>query len=473
MAKYDYDLVVIGGGPAGEKGAAQAAYFGHKVVVIEAYKELGGHCINWGTLASKTLRESALFLSGFRNRQLGEGLHVKFKADITLANFMHRTEVIQQREQARAIANLKAHGIDRITGTARVIHPRRVVVTRADGEQEITGKIILIATGSVPARPAHIPFNDDSVFDSTTVLNMTHIPDVIAVIGGGVIGCEYSCLFEALGVEVHLIHPGRRLLDPLLDEEISDIFNRRVESMGVHLYFNQQVNTCVVNGNTITTTLSSGAKVETDTVLYALGRSGNTQGLGLEALGITIRKYGHIFDFDPIDFQTRVPSIYAAGDVIGPPALVSTSMEQGRLAVCHAFDIPYKTRMAPILPVGIYTIPEIAMVGETEQSCRDAGISYVTGRNRYGAQARGQIIGDTEGWIKLIFEAPSGKLLGVHIIGELASELIHVGMACLHYAGDIDFFIHSVFNYPTLGDGYKYAAYDALGRLNEIRQTGV
>ncbi|HEC11712.1 MAG TPA: Si-specific NAD(P)(+) transhydrogenase [Acidiferrobacteraceae bacterium] len=469
MTQYDYDLVVIGGGPAGEKGAAQAAYFGHKVVVIEAYKELGGHCINWGTLASKTLRESALFLSGFRNRQLGEGLHVKFKADITLANFMHRTEVVQQREQARAIANLKAHGIDRVTGTARVADPHRVVISHYDGEEDITGKFILIATGSIPARPACIPFNDVSVFDSTTVLNMTHIPDAIAVIGGGVIGCEYSCLFEALGVEVHLIYSGRQLLDPLLDEEIGSIFNQRVESMGVNLHFNEQVDSCVVDGRMVTTTLKSGTQVKTDTVLYALGRSGNTQGLGLEALGISIGKYGHIDAVDPIEFQTQVPSIYAAGDVIGPPALVSTSMEQARLAVCHAFDMPYKTRLAPILPTGIYTIPEIAMVGETEQGCRDVGISYVVGRNRYGAQARGQIIGDTEGWIKLIFEAPSGKLLGVHIIGELASELIHVGMACLHYGGDIDFFIHSVFNYPTLGDGYKYAAYDALGKLNEMR----
>jgi len=470
--QYDYDLVIIGGGPAGEKAAAQAAYFGHRVALVEEYPAMGGACINWGTLASKTLRESALFLSGFRTRQLGEGMSVEFKADVSLGNFMHRKNLVQQRMQERAHANMDApwHNVKRIHARGTLADAHTVVAKSTDGkEQRLTAKFILIATGSVPARPPSIPFNETDVFDSTTILSMKQVPRSMIVVGGGVIGSEYACLFNALGIETHLVHPKARALDSLLDAEIGEIFMKRMADNGIRLHMNDNVESCVLSDGVVRTRLKSGKEILTDTMLYALGRSGNTKGLGLEALGIPIGKYGHIEKVDPITYQTVVENIYAAGDVIGPPALASTSMEQGRLAMCHAFNLKYKTRLAPLLPAGIYTIPEISQVGKTEQDCKREGIPYVVGTDTYGRHGRGQIVGDTEGMIKLIFNAIDGKLLGVHVIGELASELVHVGMACMHFDGDIDFFIHTCFNYPTLSDVYKYAAYVALGKLNKVR----
>jgi len=490
MPDYDYELVVIGGGPAGEKGAAQAAYFGHKAVVIEAYQELGGACINWGTLASKTLRESSLFLSGFRTRQLGEGMNVEFKADISLASFMHRKNLVQHREQQRAAKNLAApwHKIDRITGHARVVDAHTVAVKLTDGtEKKVTGKIILIASGSTPAHPKNVIFDDTHVFDATTVLEMKTLPKSMVCIGGGVIGSEYACLFNALGVKTSLVHPKGRPLDSLLDAEIGELFVNRIKRDGIELLMNESLSddpkAIYVENNKAIVKLKSGKVLTTDSVLYALGRDGNTKDLGLKELGIPINAYGLVIKrgldpkreslegFDPITYQTKIPSIYVAGDVIGAPALASTSMEQGRLAMCHAFDLHYKTKLNPILPAGIYTIPEISQVGKTEEDCIREKIPYVVGKDVYGNHGRGQIIGDTEGMVKLIFEVPSGKLLGVHVIGEIASELVHIGLACLTFEGDIDFFIHTVFNYPTLGDVYKYAAYSALGKLNKTREA--
>lgn len=473
---YDYELIVIGGGPAGEKGAAQAAYFGHRVCIVEEWKELGGACINWGTLASKTLRESALFLSGFRTRQLGEGMAVEFKADVSLANFMSRKNMVQSREQQRARRSMEApwHNVKIMRGTARLSDAHTVVVKTVEGDVTITAAIILIATGSVPARPPQIPFNEDTVFDSTTILEMKRLPKTMAVVGAGVIGSEYACLFNALGVKSSLIHPKGRALDSLLDAEIGEEFMTRMRSAGVELLMNDSLESAVrTPENTVKLKLKSGKEMEVDALLYALGRSGNTNGLGLKELGIPIGKYGHIERVDPTTYQTSVPNIYAAGDVIGAPALASTSMEQGRLAMCHAFRLHYKAKLSSILPAGIYTIPEISQVGRTEQDCQREGIPYVVGKSRFGQHGRGLIIGDTEGMIKLIVDATNGKLLGVHVIGEIASELVHIGMACLMYDGDIDFFIQAVFNYPTLGDVYKYAAYDALGKLNKVRAEAV
>jgi NAD(P) transhydrogenase len=493
MSEFDYELVVIGGGPAGEKGAAQAAYFGHKTIVIEAYEQLGGACINWGTLASKTLRESSLFLSGFRTRQLGEGMNVEFKADISLASFMHRKNLVQKREQERAAKNLAApwHKIDRLQGRAKVVDGHTVSVSLpGGGEKKVTGKFILIATGSTPARPKNVEFDNRDIFDATTVLEMQTLPKSMVVIGGGVIGSEYACLFNALGVKTTLVHPKGRPLDSLLDAEIGQIFVDRLKRDGIELLMNDSLPDAKEEAKAVYTEngkavvkLKSGKTLSTDSVLYALGRDGNTKDLGLKELGIPINAYGLLIKkgpdpkrespdgFDPITYQTKIPSIYVAGDVIGAPALASTSMEQGRLAMCHAFGIAYKTKLHPILPAGIYTIPEISQVGKTEEDCIREKIQYVVGKDVYGHHGRGQIIGDTEGMVKLIFEAPSGKLLGVHVIGEIASELVHIGLACLHFQGDIDFFIHTVFNYPTLGDVYKYAAYGALGQLNKARQA--
>jgi NAD(P) transhydrogenase len=375
MAEYNYDLVVIGGGPAGEKGAAQAAYFGHKTLVIEAYRELGGACINWGTLASKTLRESALFLSGFRTRQLGEGLNVEFKAEVSLSSFMYRKNLVQRREQERASRNLSApwHKIERQTGTARILDPHTVQVTWPGGTlRKVTGKIILVATGSTPARPKNVAFNDENIFDATTVLEMKKLPASMIIVGGGVIGSEYACLFAALGVKTTLVHPKPRALDSLLDAEIGEEFMNRMRRDGIELVMNDMLadakdepNAVQSSNGHVTVKLKSGKTLEADSLLYALGRDGNTRDLGLKELGVPINAYGLLVKkgpdpkrespdgFDPITYQTKVPSIYVAGDVIGAPALASTSMEQGRLAMCHAFGLNYKTKLAPILPAGI------------------------------------------------------------------------------------------------------------------------
>ena len=468
MSQFEYEVVVIGSGPAGEKGAAQAAYFGHKTAVVERGRDLGGACINTGTLASKTLRESAIYLSGFEARQL-YGLEAPVRKDIPLRDFMYRKEVVQERERSRAARNLHRHGIDLVRGAATLLDPHTVLVAHPEtGEQRrLTARIVLIATGGRPHRPPNIPFDGERVFDSDTVLEMPRLPRSMAVIGGGVIGTEYACLFAALGIRVTLVDTRDRIL-PFLDHEVCDALLGRMKTLGIDVVMPDALQGVSVEGGTVRTSLASGRQVATDALLYTSGRSGNAQGLGLEALGVTVNKRGHV-ETDPRTYQTRVPNIYAAGDVIGFPALASTAMEQGRLAICHALGLTYKTELAPILPYGIYTIPEVSSAGETEETCREKGIDYVAGRSRFGDHARGQIIGDLDGMVKLLFASPSGKLLGVHVIGETASELVHVGMACLHFGGTVDFFIQAVFNYPTLGDVYKYAAYDALGKLNAAR----
>lgn len=477
MQQYDYDLVVIGGGPAGERGAAQAAYFGHRTALVECQDELGGACINTGTLASKTLRESALFLSGAKTRQL-YGINTSVKRDITLADFMHRKNHVQQMERQRARANLARHKIDLINGFASFVDPHTISVKRRDGAgpRRVTSNVFLIATGTSPARPDSIPFNPDNVFDSDTVLEMRAIPKSMIVIGGGVIGCEYACLFAALGLQVCLVHRATRVME-FLDAELAEALMGAMRGAGVTLMMEEELESCTRDGDDdggagVRVKLKSGRDVVAESMLYAVGRAGNTAGMNLEALGIAVNKRGQIENVKPPGYQTSVPNIYAAGDVIGVPALASTSMEQARMAMCHAFELTYrKSKALPLLPMGIYTIPEISAAGESEESCQSKGIPYVVGRNRFGQHARGHIIGDADGMIKLLFSAPEGKLLGVHVIGEVASEIVHIGMACLHFGGGIDYFIESVFNYPTLSDVYKYAAFDALHKLNELRGT--
>jgi NAD(P) transhydrogenase len=475
-ASFDFDLIVIGGGPAGEKGAAQAAYFGHKVMLVEEYKAMGGACLNWGTLASKTLRESALFLSGFRTRQLGEGMDVSFKADVTLANFMHRQRLVQQRMQEVAHANMDApwHNVTRrMNGRGSILGPHTVAITPSAGgpAETFTTRFILIATGSAPARPKHVPFNDQNVFDSTTILEMRTLPRSMIVVGGGVIASEYACLFQALGVQVTLLHTSAKPMQSMLDGEIADVFMDHLRRSGMTLAMDNGLESARVEGGRVIAQTKRGEELAAESMLYALGRDGATAGLGLESVGIGVNKYKNIEKVDRVTYQTTVPNIYAAGDVAGMEALASTSMEQARLAVCHMFDLKYKTRLAPVLPAGIYTIPEISFVGKTEQQCQREKIPCVVGTDRFGRHGRGQIIGDTEGMTKLIFNAIDGKLIGVHVIGEMASELVHVGMACLQFDGDIEFFISTCFNYPTLSDTYKYAAYAALGKLNKVRDA--
>jgi NAD(P) transhydrogenase len=457
-----FDLIVIGSGPAGEKGAAQAAYFGKRVALIERRAELGGAGVNTGTVPSKTLRESALYFSGLRQRGL-YGIDYSLREGLTVQDFMHRKEAVVSAERAKIAANLDAHKIELIPGAGRFEDANTVcVIDQFGAPRYMHGNVILIAVGSKPYRPPEIPFDDKSMFDSDSILVMDRIPKSMVVVGGGVIGCEYASIFTALGVAVTLVDGRDRLLS-FLDAEISEILRSRLASLGLTFLFKERPKATVRTAIGIHITLSSGKIVEAETALFAAGRRGAVEGLGLERAGLGINQR---YNIDVNDhYQTAVPHIYAAGDVIGFPALASTSMEQGRVAICHAFGFPYKQRLASQLPMGIYTIPEISAVGETEESCREKKIDYEVGRAKYANNARGQIIGDMSGILKLIFRRDNKQLLGVQILGESATELIHLGMAVLEAGGNIDTFIELVFNFPTLSEMYKYAAYDGLGNL--------
>jgi NAD(P) transhydrogenase len=456
-----FDLVIIGCGPAGEKAGAQAAYFGKRVAVIERAAAPGGSCINTGTVPSKTLRESALYFSGLGQRGL-YGIDYSLKENLTVHDFMHHEREVVEMERKRILKNLEAHKIAYVQGQASFEDANTVAVSGAAGERKLRGEVILIATGSKPHRPAEISFDDVHTFDSDTFLQMDRIPKSLAVIGGGVIGCEYASIFMALGVHVTLVD-GRDKLLPFLDTEISERLRDRLKELGMAFWFNERPVKVENSASGATLTMKSGKKLEVDAALFAAGRRAAVDGLQLEKAGLALNDRGYI----PVDenYRTSAANIYAAGDVIGFPALASTSMEQGRVAVCHAFGFQYKQRVASMLPMGIYTIPEISAAGETEESCKEKNTPYCVGRARYANNARGHITGDTAGLLKLIFSPGDKKLLGVSIIGESATELIHIGMMVLDNGLTIDEFIQQVFNYPTLSEMYKYAAYDGLGNL--------
>jgi len=457
-----FDLVVIGSGPAGEKAAAQAAYFGKKVALVERGTHLGGACINTGTVPSKTLRESALYFSGLRQRGL-HGIDYSLREGLTVGDFMHHKDEVVAAERAKIARNLELHHVELIRGTASFDDARTVAVRGADGaSRKLAAQVILIATGSKPHRPPDIPFDDKFIFDSDSILAMDRIPKSMVVVGGGVIGCEYASIFTALGVQVALVDGRDRML-PFLDAEISKCLLDRLTGLGLEFLPQERLEKLERTRSGVRITLESGKTLERETAIFAAGRRGAVEELGLDKAGLALNKRGYIEV--NASYQSAVPNIYAAGDVIGFPALASTSMEQGRVAVCHAFNFPYKRRLASMLPMGIYTIPEISAAGESEESCREKGIDFVAGRARYANNARGQIVGDLSGLLKLIFRRDNKQLLGVHIIGESATELIHLGAAVLEAGDAIDTFIELVFNYPTLSEMYKYAAYDGLGNL--------
>ena len=464
MTSSHFDLIVIGSGPAGEKAGAQAAYFGKRVAVIES-AQVGGSCINTGTVPSKTLRESALYFSGLRQRGL-HGIDYSLKDNLTVQDFMHHEQDVVEMERKRILKNLELHHIEFVRGHASFEDLHNVSVVGPDGKRQLDGDVILISTGSKPFRPPEIAFDDTAVFDSDTFLRMRRIPSSLAVIGGGVIGCEYASVFVALGVRVVLVDGRDRLL-PFLDAEISERLRQRLSSLGMEFWFNERPSQVRETASGIETTMKSGKVLQTETVLFAAGRRAAVDGLSLEKAGLAVNDRGYLSVDE--NYRTAVEHIYAAGDVIGFPALASTSMEQGRVAVCHAFGFKYKQRVASMLPMGIYTIPEISAVGETEESCRQKKIEYCIGRAFYSNNARGHIIGDTAGMVKLIFCRSDKKLLGVSIIGESATELIHIGMMVLDNNRTINEFIEHVFNYPTLSEAYKYAAYDGLGNLTGFK----
>lgn len=459
MAPSDcFDLIVIGCGPAGEKAGAQAAYFGKRVAVIERAPNPGGSCINTGTVPSKTLRESALYFSGLGQRGL-YGIDYSLKENLTVHDFMHHEREVVEMERRRILKNLELHKIEYIQGQATFEDAHTVAV----GGRKLTGEIILISTGSKPNRPPEISFDDVHTFDSDTFLQMDRIPKSLAVIGGGVIGCEYASIFMALGVKVTLVDGRDRLL-PFLDAEISDRLRDRLKELGMNFWFNERPVKAENSATGAKLMMKSGKILETEAALFAAGRRAAVDGLVLEKAGLSVNDRGYIAVDE--NYRTAVSNIYAAGDVIGFPALASTSMEQGRVAVCHAFGFQYKQRVASMLPMGIYTIPEISAAGETEDSCKEKKIEYCVGRAHYGNNARGHICGDTSGLLKIIFSPTDKKLLGLSIIGETATELVHIGMMVLDNGLTINEFIDQVFNYPTLSEMYKYAAYDGLGNLS-------
>ncbi|RIK30722.1 MAG: Si-specific NAD(P)(+) transhydrogenase [Anaerolineae bacterium] len=463
MTTERYDLIVVGSGPAGEKGAAQAAYFGKRVAIIERAEHVGGAGINTGTVPSKTLREAALYFSGIRQRGL-YGIDYSLKENLSVKDFMHREHVVVNKERHIIARNLQRHNIDLIHGNASLVDAHTVRVESPKGETTLAADFILIATGSSPHHPPEIPFDGDLIFDSDTILRMNRIPKTMAVVGGGVIGSEYASIFAALGVDVTLIESKERILS-FIDSEIIERLRYQLSLIGLHFALGEKMTEISRHEHHVHLTLEQAGEMEFDVALISAGRQSNVQGLGLEQIGVTLGNRGLVIVNEK--YQTSVPNIYAAGDVIGFPALASTSMEQARVAMVHAFDLAYKEHMSSILPLAVYTIPEMSSVGLTEDECRAKNISCLVGRAYYEHNARGQIIGDMSGMIKLVFATADKKLLGAHIIGEQASELIHIASHVMMANGSIDVFIDAVYNYPTLADTYKYAAYDGLGNLEK------
>ena len=457
----DVDLLVIGCGPAGEKASVQAAYFGKRVVVVERAPEPGGTAVHTGTLPSKTLREAGLFLAGHRQREL-YGVAVNVDRTQAIPKLLSTKNAVRDREVRRIRDNLARHGVPLAHGTARIVDPHTVDIANGGDTTRLTADVILVATGSRPHRPATIDFTTPVIHDADEILLLDRLPSTLTVLGAGVIGWEYATMFAATAATVTLVDPRPGVL-PFLDDEIAERLRAAAEGVGLRLKLGVAWESVVPKDDGVVVTLADGTRLESEQLLFAAGRQGNTDGLGLEALGVQVDKRGQV----PVDkdYRTSVPSIYAVGDVIGFPALASTSMEQGRVAVCHAFGFPYKQNMSDLLPYGVYTIPEVSSVGLGETAARTRGHDVVVGRARFCDNARGAIIGDCDGVLKLVFDRGTRRLLGCHCVGERAAELVHVGQAVMLLDGTIETFIEMVFNFPTLSELYKYAAYDALGRL--------
>jgi NAD(P) transhydrogenase len=455
-----FDVVVIGAGPAGISGAMAAAMMGARTVLIEQETQVGGAGINTGTIPSKTLRETALALSGIRSRRL-YGVDLSLRREATIADFTHHRDNVMLGEHRRVDHRLKGLAVERRVGTGAFIDVNTVCVTGPGHETELLhGGMVLIATGSSPFRPAEFSFEHPHVHDSDEILTIESLPRVLVIVGAGVIGCEYASTFAALGTKVHLVD-GRSSLLPFIDAEISSALAVALTALGVHLHLGERVAQCDTSGEgSIEVKLASGESLICDDVLVCSGRTSNTERLNLGAAGITAGHRG-LIDVD-MNFRTTVPHIYAAGDVIGAPALAATGMEQARAAITRALGSDLKRDVASLLPTGIYTIPEIGSIGATEESLSAAGVDYIVGRWRAADTARGCILGDDHGLLKLLFRRGDMRLLGAHVIGEHATETVHIGMIAMLLDAGADLFNQACFNFPTLGDLYKYATYDAL-----------
>jgi NAD(P) transhydrogenase len=461
-AEERFDMVVIGSGPAGEKAAAQAAYFGKRVAVVERAPSPGGAVVRNAEIPSKTLRETALYITGFRRRDV-YGLGLTLDPEATVAQLRTRTAHVIETMTEAVRRNLERHAIELVLGNARLGSDRTVRVTLDGGQERVLqSDVVLIATGSRPFRPASIPLDDPDVHDSETVLDIDRPFNSLVVVGGGAVGCEYASIFTALGVKVTLVDSGKRILS-FLDAEISRLLAQVFSGMGMRLVLGGGRAAVGRDVNGLACTLADGEEIRTDKVLFASGRVGNTEGLGLEEAGIEVDARNRIVVDET--FRTTAESIYAAGDVIGPPALASVSMEQGRVAACYALGIAFKDTVDPMPPFGVYSVPEAAMVGLTEEGAAAQGIDYEVGRGWFAGNTRATIAGAEDGLVKLVFRRDDRKLLGVHVLGDHATELVHQGQAVLNYGGTIDYFIHCTFNVPTESEAYKYAAYDGLQRL--------
>jgi NAD(P) transhydrogenase len=466
MPQYDYDLIVIGSGPGGQRAAIQAAKLDKRVAIIEKKTVLGGTCINTGTIPSKTLREAVMHLSGYRERSF-YGSSYSVKQNITMQDLLFRTNMVIKHEQDVTRHQVMRNNIELIEGWGSFAGPHAVRVASVDnhGSQELTADKIIIAVGTTATKDAKLPFDGETIFTSDEILDLARLPKTLTVVGAGVVGTEYTTIFAALGIRITLIDKRPVLLD-FVDDEIAGSLAYQMRENRVTLRLGEEVSTIETvsdeHGKRVKIHLQSGKVVITEKVLYSIGRTGNTHRLGLDLAGVTPDDRGRIRV--NTHFQTEVPNVYAVGDVIGFPSLASTSMEQGRLAACHAFGVE-ACSVPSLLPFGIYTIPEISMVGRSEEELTQSNTPYEVGKARYREIARGQIIGDNTGLLKLIFHQETKQLLGVHIIGEGASELVHIGQAVLSFNGTIDYFVNTVFNYPTLAECYKIAALDGLNRL--------
>jgi NAD(P) transhydrogenase len=464
--RFDYDILVIGSGPAGQRAAIQGAKLDKKVAIVEKTAVVGGVSVNLGTIPSKTLREAVLDLSGYRSREF-YGASYTVKQNITIQDLLVRTNQVINHGIDIARHQLMRNRVELISASAAFTGPQTLQLDFIDGStsRTVTAGTIVIASGTETTRDLHVPFDGKRIFTSDDILHLDQLPRTLAVVGAGVIGAEYASILAALGVRVTLIDKRHRLL-PFVDEEIADTLCHHLRENRVTMRLNESVNHLETvkteTGERVRLHLDSGKTIITEKALYSVGRTGATSKLNLPAAGLEPDERGRLV----VDahYQTTVPHIYAVGDVIGFPALASTSMEQGRLAVCHAFGVPAKS-VPELFPYGIYSVPEISMVGKTEEELTQAGVAYEIGKARYKEIARGQIVGDTTGLLKLIFHSETHKLLGVHIIGEGASELIHIGQAVLSFGGAVDYFINTVFNYPTLAECYKVAAFDGINRL--------
>ena len=459
-----YDLIVIGSGPAGQRAAIYGAKLNKRVALIEAREVVGGVCINTGTIPSKTMREAVLHLSGYNYKSI-YGMNYRVKERITMADLAFRVQHVIKTEIDVTDAQLSRNNVEVLTGTASFEDPTHVKVTNSRGANIYEGKAVVIATGTKPACSAKVPINGTTIVNSDQVLNLPNLPKTMIIVGGGVIGVEYCCMFAALGVRVTLIERRPRLLE-FADQEIVEALSYHLRDARVTMRLNEEVESVEESEGSVVANLESKKKLQGDALLYAVGRQGNVDELNLAAAGIEADARGRI----PVDkdFRTKQPVVSAVGDVIGFPSLASVSMEQGRIAAARAFGDESVVSNPSFYPYGIYTIPEISFIGKTEEQLTEEDVPYEVGVAYYREIARGQIRGDTTGRLKLIFHRENHSILGVHIIGEGASELLHIGQAVMALGGRLEYFVDTVFNYPTLAECYKVAAFNGLNRVAKL-----